>query len=201
MLGPRLAVGAGIAVCGTCGAHMVGARAGGNVRTYRCSASLALAKKKCPAPATTTAAPLEGLVRESLREAWAGEGYVVGSAASGTVAEVEADLTAAEAELQAFAGDLTARQALGDTYGQHLQARAAAVEQARSAYRTVARRSAGGVRVMAADLLDTDDPAELRELFAGAVAGVTVERGRGPIADRLRVVLKGEDGVAGVPAA
>lgn len=188
----------GIATCGTCGSHMVGGRAGREPakRTYRCAASLThKGGPRCAAGATTAAEPLEALVTAALRDSRGGKGYTVGGAA-GDMAPVEQALTEAEAELDAFASDLTARRTLGDRYHDQLQLRAEAVEQAQRAYRDEASAQARSTRVLADELYDTEDPAELRELFDAALAAVIVTRGRGPIADRVRVVYHGEARVA-----
>lgn len=183
----------GIATCASCGGHMVGARGGTGQRTYRCAASLTRAKGvRCLSGATTTAEPLEALVTAALRETRGSKGYEVGGAIDQT-ADVEQALREAEAELDAFASDLTARRTLGDDrYHEQLRLRSDAVNTAQDTYRAVVSAQARGTRVLAAELYDTEDPVELRELYAAALAAVVVTKGRGLITDRVRVVYHGE---------
>jgi DNA invertase Pin-like site-specific DNA recombinase len=183
----------GIAVCGSCGSSMIGHRSGyERVRAYRCGA-------RCKQAASTRAEPLEGIVREGLRRLWrAGWTHARGDA------DVEAAATSllqAEAELDAFASDLTARRLLGGRYHDHLQARADAVQAAQAAYRAEASKQVQQGRVFPAELLDSKDPAELREVFSAGLAAVIVQRGRGPIAGRMQLLFQGQDQLARIPAA
>lgn len=196
-----------IARCATCGERMVGGRQGAKkgvsrgVRTYRCAASLVRYKgTRCTLPATIVAEPLEELVRAALRKDFGSDRYGV-PVQQADLDSAEQTMAAAERELEAFAGDLTARTALGDLYHPALRARADAVAAAQEAYRSEASRQAQVLSVDVATLLDTDDPAELRELFAATVDAVLVERGRGRVAERTRVVLQSDDRLAGVAAA
>ncbi len=189
----------GIASCGTCGGPMVGTASAGK-RGYRCAATVALVgTPACPAPANTLAAGLEGYVVEALREAWGSREFTVGEGDT-DIAAIEQALIDAEAELDAFASDLTARRALGARYHEHLESRATAVDAAQAAYRECASRQARQTHIRVAELLDTDDPAELRDLFAATLGEVVVARGRGALADRVRLVSYGDDNSAGIPA-
>jgi site-specific DNA recombinase len=191
----------GIATCATCGGRMVGNRAGAEQRTYRCAASLSRHKgEACTAGANTLAGPLEEYVRGALREAWSSEGWKIGGE-SADMAGVERALDEAEAELQAFGDDLTARRLFGARYHDHLQTRHAAVEAAQAAYRAEASKQARSTRVLPVELLDTEDPAELRELFTAALTAVIVTKGRSAIAGRVRLLPHGADRLLGVPAA
>lgn len=191
----------GIAVCGTCGSPMIGHRSHDRkrpegVRAYRCSA-----RAGCAGPATTRAATLEDLVREAIREAWAAPGWSRGGS-DVDLSAAEAGLQDAERELEQFAADLTARQLLGQArYHDALQARVSAVSAAQATYRGEASKQAHLARVLPVELLDTEDPAELRALFAAGLSAVVVERGRGPITGRVRVITYGDDRVSWVPAA
>jgi DNA invertase Pin-like site-specific DNA recombinase len=191
----------GIAVCGTCGSRMIGHRSPdrkrpSGVRAYRCSA-----RAGCVGPASTRAAKLEDMVREAIREAWGRPGWSHGGTDVDTSA-AEAALQSAEHELEQFAADLTARELLGQArYHDALQARVSAVDAAQATYRREASKQAHGSRVLPVELLDTEDPAELRELFAAGLSAVVVERGRGPIVDRVQVITQGDDRVSWVPAA
>jgi DNA invertase Pin-like site-specific DNA recombinase len=189
----------GIARCAGCGNSMVGARTGGgSQRGYRCSASLALYKgEKCTAPALTTAGPLEALVRDALRQARSG-GWTIGGEPEGDLEGAERALLEAETELEAFGGDLTARRTFGTTYHAHLQTRADAVTEAQTRYRHEASKQARQTSVLSVELFDTEDPSELRELFDAALSAVIVTKGRGPIAERVRLVGYGDDGLTWV---
>jgi hypothetical protein len=118
------------------------------------------------------------------------------------VEAAEKALLEAEAELDAFASDLTARRLLGGRYHDHLQARAGAVQAAQAAYRAEASKQVQQAQVFPAELLDSEDPAEQREVFAAGLAAVIVRRGRGPIAGRLQLLFQGQDwvGPRSVPA-
>jgi len=172
------------------------------LRTYRCAASQTRYKgDRCEAGANTVAEPLEALVREALREAYGERGWTIGGESEGDLAGAEHALDDAESELEAFGSDLTARRAFGARYHDLLQARADAVERAQDAYRTEAAKQARQTRVLSVELLGTDDPAELRELFDAALSAVVVTKGRGPIAERVRLLGHGDDGLTGIPAA
>jgi len=60
----------------------------------------------------------------------------------------------ADAELQAFASDLTMRKALGSSYHEHVTSRARAVEQAQSLYRELAKQAQTRGRVASVEVLD-----------------------------------------------
>jgi DNA invertase Pin-like site-specific DNA recombinase len=183
----------GIAVCGSCGAGMIGHRSGyERVRAYRCSA-------RCERAASTRAEALEGIVREELRSLWHA-GWSRGSG-DADVEAAEQGLLEAEAELDAFASDLTARRRLGGRYHEHLNARADAVQAAQAVYRAEASKQVQQSRVFPAELLDTEDLAELREVFSAALAAAIVQRGRGPIIGRLQLLFHGQDQLAGISAA
>ncbi len=189
----------GIATCGTCGAAMVGTKAGDGRRAYRCRANVNTHKgERCPGAVNVTAELLERYVIDHLKAALDGDTLTIGGDTPDGLAEAEAALLDAEAELQAFAADLQARKALGATYGTHLQARSDAVTSAQAAYRALAGASAKAVTVVSADLLDTDDPVELRLQLSAALQAVIVNKGRTPLAGRVRIVHHGE---AGVPTA
>jgi len=182
----------GIAVCGSCGAGMIGHRSGyERIRAYRCSA-------RCQHAASTRAEQLEGIVREELHRLWrAGWSHGGGDA---DVDAAEKTLLEAEAELDAFASDLTARRLLGDRYHEHLQTRADAVQAAQTTYRTEASKQVQQARTFPGELLDSEDPAELREVFSAGLVAAIVARGRGPIAGRLQLIVQGQDRLPRMPA-
>jgi DNA invertase Pin-like site-specific DNA recombinase len=180
----------GVAVCGSCGAPMVGGRGGADARRmYRCS-------KRCKAPAVTSAIPLEQHVVAFLREAFQHPGMRVGGE-SPDLAAAETDLLDAEHELDAFASDLSARRLLGDRYHHHLQQRVDAVEQAREQLHAVMAAADDSAIVVPDELWDDLTPAELSDVLRSTLAGVVVDRGRGPLGARVVVLPKGMDGAAG----
>jgi hypothetical protein len=64
---------------------------------------------------------------------------------------------------------------------QHLEAKQADYEAA-------SRRAERRLIIRATDLLEDAEPDELGELFRAALDAVIVERGRGPIANRVRII-------------
>jgi hypothetical protein len=91
---------------------------------------------------------------------------------------LEADWREAEAELDAFASDLTARRALGANYSRHLEARVADRDSKREAYRVAARAAAVTTLPESAQTMAD----KLRDLFES----IEVRPGRGlKIADRV----------------
>lgn len=179
----------GIASCGTCGARMVGARGGADARRmYRCADH-----RSCDRPAVITADLLEAHVVSQLRERFSRDrtGYGAGNPTV-NLEGAESALLEAESELDAFAADTTARKLLGHRYHQALQARVSAVDTAREEL-----RSALGASINTTTFTppwDDLEPAELAEVLRGGLETVIVRRGRGRVADRVVVVVKGEDG-------
>jgi DNA invertase Pin-like site-specific DNA recombinase len=182
-----------VAVCAACGGPLVGGRGGAdNRRMYRCAA-------RCDRPTVLSADPLESHVVAVLREAFRHPGFRVGSESADTAAE-EAALLEAEKELDAFAGDMTARKLLGHRYHHHLEQRVHAVDEARDALHK-ALESVENVQVVIPDeLWDDLEPGELAEVLRAGLDMVIVGKGREPLSDRVRVIPKGMDGAA-VPLA
>jgi DNA invertase Pin-like site-specific DNA recombinase len=200
-LGPRVKYPLSrIARCAECGGPMTGSRGGNKLRTYRCTRGRAgyRGTRPCFSPVGILAEPLEELVRDALRKAWGTEEWGVGSS-DGAISDAEQELERAEKELDAFGADHRAREAFGERYHQHLQDRADALTAARAAYRIQASRQALETRGMVAEMFDTEDPAELRELFSATLDGVVVRKGRGR--DRARIIPKGgRDHLPGIAA-
>lgn len=188
-----------LAVCGTCGAPMVAGRAGKGVRTYRCSHTLTqYAGERCPRGAHILAASLEEFVREQVRDAIGRPDLVVGETDSLALAATENTLDLAEMELDAFASDLTLRRALGARYHEHAQARVAAVERAREAYRAQAKRSLAPMALPLPTMLD-GPPGEFGELLRSMLVSVVVQPGRGRVAERVTVVPFDADTPSRIP--
>lgn len=177
----------GIAKCATCGAVMVaGTRSSGRVRRYRCSAAQTLHRgPRCPKPASIAAPALLDHARERLRPILS----VAVSVADGSdeLALAERAVLEAEAELDAFAGDLTLRRALGDHYREHADSRAAEAERTRTVYRELASRAQAREQLVPADILDGDDAMLFAELLRGMDISLLVEPGRG-IEGRVRII-------------
>jgi DNA invertase Pin-like site-specific DNA recombinase len=193
----------GFAVCGTCGGRMVGGTAGSKQRTYRCAASLTKRREaeKCPRGAMILAATLETHVREGLREALRTlPRGVVGEPQDDLLAIAEQAVVEAEAELDAFAADLTMRRVLGERYHEHLTARASAVDDARMAYRDRAVAAHAQIVVHPVEMLD-GSPAEFSLILRGILASIVVQPGRGDVEGRVRLVPLEVDWTAGVPGA
>lgn len=182
----------GLARCGTCGGPMVGSRGGKGQRTYRCM-------NRCDRGAVITASILEDHVSEWARAYLAVLQTSVSDPQADALIILERAVTDAEGELDAFAGDLAMRRALGDRYHQHLQARADAVEQARAAYREQARAAQTELLLSSDDLLDPDRPELMAAALRGMLDSIVVVPGRGLTVDqRARLVLPTEsDGAPG----
>ncbi len=177
----------GIVHCASCGASMVGGRAGKNQRTYRCSASLSRYKgERCPKPANVMAHLLEDYLQEALTPLL--DGLSVSVADGGeALAEAEQAMLDAEDELQEFAADLTARRALSSRYHEHLTARAEAAENARRTYRDLAQQTQATERLTGASVLS--DPQQIGELLRGTdLLNITVAAGRGKLDGRVRLM-------------
>lgn len=187
----------GLAVCGTCLGPMVTGQSGTRehrVRTYRCAATLALYKgEKCQRGASIRADTLEQHVRERLVALFAGREVRVGD-------DVDADrgvlleraIADAEAELDAFASDLTMRRALGARYHQHLQERVTAVEDAQQAYRAWAQEAQQVTVLDGTALTSNVSDVELRELLGGIAGRVLVRPGRSNVLGRVTLVVGGQ---------
>lgn len=187
----------GVAECGTCGTHMVGARGGRapdgtGLRTYRCAASLTTWRgARCTAPATMTAERLESYVREHL--AIAAEAAIAGGMTGRPLDEdlqrAFERLQAAEQEADEFLADLTLRRRLGDRYHEFLTIRLDERDAAAAAYDELARRHSQLEITAGLPRLIRDASLEELEVFLRRmVSSVVVRRGRGPVEGRVRLV-------------
>jgi len=194
----------GLAICETCGTHMVGGRGGRDrktgegLRQYRCAASLTMWKgERCPAPATMVASRLEDYVRDQAAAAAAAVPSSVQDAG-----ELEDELALAgrrvdeaEHELDVAMRDLTLRRTLGDArYHDAIALRVDAVDECQAHYKVLAaRRVASRKLVNLEQLLREAEPEQLGELLRGMLSSVEVTRGRGPVEDRVRLVVADDD--------
>jgi hypothetical protein len=192
----------GLAQCGTCGEAMIGGNAGAGLRTYRCRASLKLWKgERCPAPATTVAEGLEDYVRvflaELLRQQWTAHEDL-----EGELTQAEIELRDAEAELDSLMADASLRRTLGaDRFRQLVESNVQTVEDAQVRYRDAASRAAHAFTVAEPELVESASREELGVLARGGLEAIIVQRGRGRLEDRLRIVLKGAEAEVGVAGA
>jgi DNA invertase Pin-like site-specific DNA recombinase len=184
----------GVASCSSCGGPMVGGRGGKNVRTYRCAASLAWAKRKgasCSAPATMTAHLLEGHLDAVLRS-WADThgALVLGEPGDAEAAELAlAEAEEADAEVAAYVKHTPARV---PGYADGLREREEAATAAWDAYREVAQASSTEPRVVnVMQVIDEHEPEGWAQLVRDVVEAVEVKRGRGPVDGRVRVFMRG----------
>lgn len=176
----------GIASCRHCGSKMVGARGGAdNRRMYRCADHRA-----CERPAVITAELLEVHVLDVAKSRYS-RTFQVGEPTEGLEA-AERALMEAEAELDEFAADTTARRVLKHRYHDALQARVDDVDEAREALRA-ALAAGQPTSQISAEMWDTLEPAELAEGLRASLEAVIVTKGRGPVASRVEVIGKGDD--------
>ena len=101
----------GLAICGHCGARMVGGRGGTGQRVYRCSASLSRHRgERCSRGCVITAERLEVYARDWAGQLLAGLRAVITDPGADVLAELERAMLDAEEELDAFAANTTLRK-------------------------------------------------------------------------------------------
>lgn len=198
----------GLARCASCGGPLVGSRAGRGQRAYRCSSAarprrlLEPGTEPCAAPAFTTAAPLEELVRSTLADRLHGRAYVGGDDPADALAEAEQALAAATGELDSLLADTDLRRIVGAERFRRLADNAVqAVEANQAGYEAAARRAERQSVVNAAALVQDAELEELGEILRGLLAAVVVERGRGPIVGRVRIIPRDAPDEIWIPAA
>ena len=191
----------GLLRCKTCGNTMIGGRGGNKQRTYRCTATTVLFQgEKCPKGATVVADRVETYLREIAEVALTGMVATVSDPDADALTLLERAVSDAEAELDAFAGDLQMRSALGNRYHGHLQARVNAVERARVAYRASAREANESLRLTGPEILE--DPEMLPVVLRSMFDSVQIVPGRGmKIEDRVRLIPLDADRSSGMLAA
>jgi site-specific DNA recombinase len=178
----------GIPLCATCGNPLVaGTKTSGGKLTYRCCAAQTLYRgERCTKAAQVVAERLEDHLRERLRPILKARVSIADG--NDDLALAERVVLEAEGELDAFAADLTIRRALGGRYQDHLASRVEQVEQARTAYRSLARKAQSRERFNSADVLDGDDPVLFAELLRGMTEiTIVVATGRAPLSERVRI--------------
>jgi site-specific DNA recombinase len=187
----------GLARCGSCGSPLVGSRggSGGQTRVYRCSSAVQTkgqetpGRERCSAPALTTAAPLENLVRRTVAEAVRGRTYVGSDDPAGALADAEQALGEATRELDDLVADAKLRRSIGaERFRQLADAAVQHLEATQADYEAASRCAERRLIIRATDLLEDAEPGELGELLRAALDAVIVERGRGSIANRVRII-------------
>src|SRR5580704_5725051 len=178
----------GIPLCDTCGASMVAGPRGGRTakRLYRCSAAQTLHRgANCPKPASLVAERLEAHLREQIAPLCSGIA-LESPEVSEDRSVAEKALLDAEAELEAFASDLTMRRALGDAYHANLALRSDARDLALERYRELARRSQT-LGVLSAEEV-VDDPVSFARALGRMSLSIRVRPGQGTLSERILVV-------------
>lgn len=187
----RLNLVAGLVRCAGCRYRMVASRGGANIGVYRCTGEHGAGK--CPAPAVVKRERIEEWVLRQVQEQWQARfALSIHDTATDSQLEEAAQILAdAREELNAFANDLTARRLLGDAYHSAMETRVRTVEAAEGELR---RLDCEREQVARSQLSwESLDPAETREVLAGALDAVFVRRGRGlPIDERAYLVWAGE---------
>jgi DNA invertase Pin-like site-specific DNA recombinase len=180
----------GIARCGTCGSSMIGGSRG----SYICRASQTHRKRTgattCQYPASIAAHRLEGYLFTVLRNQWASDDWQISRNPAENVSEAQKALEEAEEELFAFASDLQLRKALGSRYHEALALRESAVKEAQTAFQAQAEESSM-FESISPEGLETDNPAQLRDVFNAVFDVIEVKRGRGRVEDRVHYLFRG----------
>lgn len=182
--GPRLL--AGVIRCGSCGFVMIrsGSRTGA---TYRCPTHHS--GERCPAPAGIVAERVESYVTDlALHEL--DRLHAEGTPRHSVIEELEAELTAAEAEVTAYLAATSAADLGAELFAQGLEPRRARREAAEAALHAERQRD-GATSVAlggreAWDRLDAAGRNEVVRAMFDAVVVRTVGRGRQvPVEDRV----------------
>lgn len=171
----------GIMLCAGCKHSMVGSAtgptSGKQYRVYRCKYTTAAGRPPCPAPAVVSAARAEEYVKKAWERLMASEGWKVQDEPETDVRGAQDALDEAEAELQAFAADMTLRKGLGVRYHKEVERRIEAVEQARAIFTEQTRDSLQRQQILPQEVVD--DPSRLGEAVRRSFRSVEVLRGRG----------------------
>jgi DNA invertase Pin-like site-specific DNA recombinase len=175
----------GVVVCAGCKQSMVGSTgSSGDMRLYRCKTQATERSEiTCPEPASVAADRLENHVKLALRRVWVEGGAEVADVIPGDLSAQERALEEAEAELSAFASDLSLRSALGNDYHAMLDLRVKARDAAKATYQEAAKANIQAERVITQDMLDSD----LGAAASIAFERIEVKRGKGgSLDDRVR---------------
>jgi hypothetical protein len=169
------------AICGRCGAGMVGALQtvrGKKYRRMRCSAN-------CAGGNSIGADLAERHVRDALRPFLNDEEARKSLSPAGE-AEAKAELEQAEDDRARWGADDRSRDLMGDeAFYAGLEERARVVREAEERYRAIASRTADTEPVPYGDELD--DPGQLERALRRTDALVRIHPGRGAVGDRVEV--------------
>lgn len=163
-------------------------KAGGRAPVYRCRGTHTAGP--CTAPASINGRKLDRYVESVWREQMAQEALTIQHDSDALQAATE-KLSEAEAELAAFAADLTLRRVLGSDYHAAAEARAAAVNQAQGELQRALAPVADGDAIESYDDLPIEDR---RRILGSSIDAVIVRRddARVPIEDRVTILWRGE---------
>jgi hypothetical protein len=164
-------------------------QAGGRAPVYRCRGTHIAGP--CTAPASINGRKLDRYVERVWREQMAGEALTVQHDSEALQSATE-KLSEAEAELQAFAADVTLRRVLGDGYHAAVEARATAVNQAQAELQRALAPAAGGEVIESYDDLPVEDR---RRILGSSIDAVIVRRADArvvPLEERVTILWRGE---------
>ena len=163
-------------------------KAGGRAPVYRCRGTHVAGA--CTAPASINGRKLEQYVESLWREQMAHEALTVQHDSDALQSATE-KLSEAEAELAAFAADLTLRRVLGSGYHAAIEARAAAVNQAQAEMQRALAPAAGSDAMEGYDDLPVEDR---RRILGSSIDAVIVKRDDAsvPVERRVTILWRGE---------
>lgn len=180
----------GLIRCAGCGCRMTIDSA-----SYRCRPRKA--GWSCPAPALITRAIVEPYVEAGFLAHVAGIGFA-GQESTDARRDIERTLEAAEAELQSYQGAVSVSELGAEVFEHGMRSRVEAVEDARRALGELA----AGPAVLEGELVELWPNLaveERRHVLSSALGVVWVRRGRGAVAERVRLIARGSE-PAGLPA-
>ncbi len=164
---------------------------GGRIPVYKCRGAKH-SYGKCPAPSSITRARVDAYVEQAWREQMA-DVQIVGTRDSRVIDTAAQKVADAEEELRTFAGDLTARKALGpQMYAEAMESRSAALQEAQRGLQEAMAENGGDAPTL--DSYDAASVSDKREMIAATLDAVFVRRGamRAEAPDRVLIRWHGE---------
>ena len=161
---------------------------GGRAPVYRCRGTHTAGP--CTAPASINGRKLDRYVESVWREQMAQESLTVQHDSEALQSATE-KLSETEAELAAFAADLTLRRVLGSGYHAAAEARAAAVNQAQTELQRALAQVSDSDAIESYDDLPIEDR---RRILGSSIDAVIVRRDDAsvPVEDRVTILWRGE---------
>ena len=161
---------------------------GEEVLGYRCRGTHTAGV--CPEPASINALKLERYVEAVWREQMAQEGVSVSDDTQALQAAA-GELVAAQEELAAFAGDVTARRLLGAGYHAALEERTTAVSRAQAELQKASAVTLSGDEIESYNDLPVTDR---KRILGSSIDAIIVKRAhaRVPIEERVTILWRGE---------